>query len=86
VLEKTTKVDYPWCKNIKYWKENSIVHSFANSQFCSLLFNCEIDECILGFNSCILDLDLGMATWAFRHYKLHEKGFFSTPFDFLILD
>jgi hypothetical protein len=62
MLEKTTGVNYPWCMNIKYWEENSIVYSFAHSHLCALSFNRKIDECLLGLNSCISDPNLDMAT------------------------
>ncbi len=72
-----TGANHPWCKNIKYWEENSIVHSFVDSQFYSLSFHYEIYECLLGLNSYILDPNLGMASWTFRafmHYRLHGGG------------
>jgi len=60
-LKKMIGTNHPWCKSIKYWEKNTIAHSFVDSQFYSLPFNCEIDECLLGFNSYILDPDSGMA-------------------------
>lgn len=44
MLEKMTWGDHPWCRNIKYWEVNSIVHSLVDSQFNSLSFHCEIDD------------------------------------------
>jgi hypothetical protein len=54
--------EYSWCQSIKYWEDNSITQSFANSEFWGLPFNCEINECVLGFNFCIMNQGLGMAT------------------------
>jgi len=47
---------------------------FVDSQFCKLPFSCKIDEFVLGLNFCILNQDLSMATWTFKHYRLHEGG------------
>jgi len=66
--------EYTWCWSIKYWEKNSITHSFVDSQFCGLPFNCKIDEFVLGLNFYILNQDLGMAIWTFKHYRLHEGG------------
>jgi len=76
-VKENERREYTWCQSIKYWEENSITHSFVDSQFCGLPFNCKIDEFVLDLNFCILNQDLGMATWTFKHYKLHEGGIFS---------
>jgi hypothetical protein len=67
-LEKMTRGDHPWCRSIKYWEVNSIVHSLL----IPISIHYEIDEYFLGFNFCILDLDWSMASSTFKHYRLHQ--------------